>query len=62
MPFGVINTPTISIYYMNKIFISYIDPFVVVFIDDIMIYSLIHEKCEKHLRTILYVKLSECEL
>jgi len=39
MPFGVTNVPTVFIDYMNKIFRPFLDKFVVVFINDILIYS-----------------------
>ena len=39
MPFGVTNAPAVSMDYMNRIFRLFLDKFVVVFIDDILIYS-----------------------
>jgi len=39
MPFGVTNAPGVFMEYMNRIFYAYLDRFVVVFIDDILIYS-----------------------
>ena len=39
MPFGVTNAPGVFMEYMNRIFHSYLDKFVVVFIDDILVYS-----------------------
>ena len=66
MPFGVTNAPTIFMDYMNRIFRPFLDKFVVVFIDDISIYS--HTR-EEHLRIVLnilrgkqlYAKLSKCD-
>jgi hypothetical protein len=39
MSFGLTNAPTFCMYLMNSVFIDYLDKFVVVFIDDILIYS-----------------------
>jgi len=69
MPFGVINAPAVFIDYMNRIFRPFLDSFVVVFIDDILVYSKTFEEHEKHLITVLqilkdkklYAKLSKCE-
>jgi len=52
--------------YMNRIFHTYLDRFVVVFIDDILIYSKSEEEHAEHLRVVLqvkklYAKLSKCE-
>jgi hypothetical protein len=40
-------------YLMNKVFIEYLDKFIVVFIDDIQVYSRNEEEHEKHLRLVL---------
>jgi hypothetical protein len=56
-------------YLMNKMFMEYLDKFVVVFIDDILIFSKMEEEHEKHLRLVLeklrssqlYTKFSKCE-
>ena len=54
---------------MNKIFTSYLDQFVVVFIDDILVYSRLEDEHEKHLWVVLqvlrenqlYAKVSKCD-
>ncbi|CAJ2653832.1 unnamed protein product [Trifolium pratense] len=55
MPFGVTNAPGVFMEYMNRIFHSFLDRFVVVFIDDILIYSKSEEEHEEHLRIVLQV-------
>jgi hypothetical protein len=69
MPFGLTNTPAFFMNLMNKVFMEELDKFVVVFIDDILIYSKSREDHEHHLRIVLgrfrahqlYAKLSKCE-
>jgi hypothetical protein len=69
MSFGLTNAPAYFMYPMNKVFIEYLDMFVVVFIDDILIYSMDEEEHEKHLHLVLqklrghqlYVKMSKCD-
>jgi hypothetical protein len=53
MSFGLTNTPAYFMYLMNKVFMEYLDKFVVVFIDDILIFSNTEEEHEKHLRMTL---------
>jgi hypothetical protein len=69
MPFGLTNTPTFFMNLINKVFMEELDKFVVVFIDDILIYSKSREDHEHHLQIVLerlrthqlYAKLSKCE-
>ena len=53
MPFGSNNAPAILMDYMNIIFKPYLDQFVVVSIDDILVYSKNPQDYEIHLRTVL---------
>nr|GEZ85414.1 putative reverse transcriptase domain-containing protein [Tanacetum cinerariifolium] len=53
MPFGLTNTPAVFMDLMNRVCKSYLDKFVIVFIDDILIYYKDKEEHEKHLKTIL---------
>jgi hypothetical protein len=69
MSFGLTNEPAYLMYLMNSVFMDYLDKFVVVFIDDILIYSQNEQEHEEHLRKVLqrlrdgqlYAKLSKCE-
>jgi hypothetical protein len=61
MPFGLINAPTYFMYQMNKVFMEYLDKFVVVFIDGILIFSKNEEEHDKHLHMVLQ-KLRENQL
>jgi hypothetical protein len=69
MPFGLTNTPAAFMDMMNRICRPYLDKFVIVFIDDILIYSRSREEHEEHLRMMLellrkeqlYAKFSKCE-
>jgi len=53
MPFGLTNTPTMFIDLMNRVLRPYPDQYVVVFIDDILVYSTSHFEHEHHLRVML---------
>src|SRR5271163_792015 len=69
MPFGLTNTPATFIILMNDIFKKYLDQFVVIYLDDILIYSKTKEEYLKHVRLVLkklkehhlYGKMSKCE-
>jgi hypothetical protein len=53
MSFGLTNAPAYFMYLMNKVFMEYLDKFVVVFIDDILIYSRSEEEHDEHLHLVL---------
>jgi hypothetical protein len=53
MSFGLTNDPAYFMYLMNKVFVEYLDKFVGVFIDDILIFSKTKEEHEDHLRLVL---------
>jgi hypothetical protein len=69
MSFGLRNAAAHFMYLMNKVFMEYLDRFVVVFIDDILVFSKMMEEHEEHLRLVLeklrsnqlYAKFSKCE-
>jgi hypothetical protein len=69
MSFGLINAPTYFMYLMNSIFMPELDKFMIVFIDDILIYSENEKDHAEHLRIVLtrlrehqlYAKFSKCE-
>jgi hypothetical protein len=66
MSFGLTNAPTYFMSLMNKVFMEYLDKFVVVFIDDILVYSRseeeqLHQALQKLQEQRLYAKLSKCE-
>nr|GEU82419.1 putative reverse transcriptase domain-containing protein [Tanacetum cinerariifolium] len=69
MPFGLTNAPPVFMDLMNHVFHDYLDKFVIVFIDDILVYSKTREEHEDHLRIVLeilrqkklYAKFSKCD-
>jgi hypothetical protein len=69
MLFGLTNSSAYFMYMMNKVFMEYLNKFVMVFIDDILVYSRSEEEHEGHLHLVLqklrdhklYAKLSKCE-
>jgi hypothetical protein len=69
MQFGLTNAPAYFMYLMNSVFMPELDKFVVVFIDDILIYSRSEDEHTKHLHTVLqrlrdhhlYAKFSKCD-
>jgi hypothetical protein len=69
MPFGLTNAPAVFMRLMNDVFRPLLDRCVVVFLDDILVFSKTHEEHEQHLRQVfdllrknkLYAKLSKCQ-
>ncbi|KAL0544422.1 hypothetical protein IC582_019537 [Cucumis melo] len=69
MSFGLTNAPTVFMDLMNRVFREFLDTFVIVFINDILIYSKMEAEHEEHLRMVLqtlqdnklYTKFSKCE-
>jgi hypothetical protein len=69
MSFGLTNAPAYFMYLINKVIMEYLEKFIVVFIDDILVYSRSEEEHEEHLHLALqklgehrlYTKLSKCE-
>jgi hypothetical protein len=68
VPFGLSNTPVVFMCLMNGVFRDYLDKFVIVFLDDILVYSKLEEKHEQDLGMVLqvlrehrlYAKLRKC--
>ncbi|KAL4032750.1 hypothetical protein IC575_005832 [Cucumis melo] len=58
MPFGLTNAPVVFMDLMNRIFHRYLDQLMIVFIDDILVYSVDRESHEEHLRIVLQTLLS----
>ena len=69
VPFGLKNAPATFMCLMNSVFSRYLDKFILVFLDDILVYSKNEEEHEEHLRLTLqllrehqlYAKLSKCD-
>ena len=69
MPSGLTNAPATFMDLMHRVFQTYLDQFVVIFVDDTLIYSQFKEEHEDHLRIVLqalrehwlYAKFSKCE-
>ena len=69
MPFGLMNAPAVFMDLLHRVFQPYLDQFVVVFVDDILIYSQSEWEHEYHLRIVLqllrdhqlYTKFNKCE-
>ena len=70
LPFGLTNAPSFFMDLMNRVFNPYLDKFVIVFIDDILVYSRTKEEHVEHLRTVLktleehklYAKFKKCDI
>ena len=69
MTFGLTNAPTTFMDLLNRVFRPYLDQFVVVYIDDVLVYSRYEQEHEQHLKIVLqtlrekklYAKLSKCD-
>ena len=69
MSFSLTNSPTTFMDLMNRVFRPFLDQFVIIFIDDVLVYSRSEEEHEQHLRLVLqtlrehqlYAKFSKCE-
>ena len=69
MPFGLTNAPVAFMDLINRVFRPYLDQFVMVFIDDILVYSRDEQEDEQHLKIVLqtlrekklHAKFSKCD-
>jgi hypothetical protein len=69
MPFGLCNAPTTFMHVMNEVFRPFLDDFVIVYLDDILIFSRTWNEHVRHVKQVLdtlqreklYVKMSKCE-
>ena len=69
MSFGLTNAPAYFMNLMNRVFMEYLDKFVIVFIDDILVYSKNEKEHAEHLGSVLeklrahqlFAKFSKCE-
>ena len=69
MPFGLCNSPSTFMRIMNDVFMSFVDNFVIVYLDDILTFSRTWEDHVKHVRQVLdvlarekvYLEMSKCE-
>ena len=62
MSFGLTNAPAYFMYLMNKFFMEFLENFVVVFIDDILVFSKMEEEHAEHLRLVLQKLNTSCML
>jgi hypothetical protein len=69
MSFGICNSPTTFMCVMNDVFRTFLDDFVIVYLDDILVFSGIWDEPVRHVKKVLdtlqreklYVKMSKCE-
>ena len=53
MPFGLTNAPAVFMDLINRVLLEYLDHFIIIFIDDILVYSSIEEEHAEHLTLVL---------